>query len=110
MNKIEQFAIQTPVYRTTPGVVTGMLWLKADGEWTQEPLAALILTDWDTASEIVQGLPNRSARIETRQTYIPPMLTHDEFHMPLTEHQKLVLRSPGYALFDLPRPDPKPSR
>ncbi len=110
MNEIQQFAIQTPVFRPTePGEVLGMLWLKADGQWTQEPLAALILTDWDTASEIVQSLPNRSARIETRQTYIPPMPGAPLPPSVATPFEDLVMRSPSHILSNSP-PPPKPSR
>ncbi len=113
MDEIQQFAIQTPSY--TPGGggnPTGMLWLTAKGEWTTEPLAALILTDWATASELARSQPYNAARVETRQTYIQRMPGSDEVETasPLTEHEKLVLRSPGYALFGQPRPDTTPSR
>jgi len=110
MYEIEQFAIQVT---TKTGSGPGFQWLTASGEWTQEPLAALILTDWLTASRLANSLPYLSARVETRQSYIAPMpggpLTEAKT-TPLTEHEKLVLRSPGYALFDLPRPDTTPSR
>ena len=109
MYEIEQFAIQVP---TKTGSGPGFQWLKADGEWTQEPLAALILTDWLTASRLANSLPYLSARVETRRSYIAPMpgAPLAEAKTTLTEHEKLVLRSPGYALFDLPRPDTTPPR
>ncbi len=109
MYEIEQFAIQVP---TKTGDGPGFQWLKADGEWTQEPLAALILTDWLTASRLANSLPYLSARVETRQSYIAPMPGIDEVETAskLSHFEKLVLRSPSYVLANRPPPKSSPPR
>ncbi len=106
MYEIEQFAIQVP---TKTGSGPGFQWLKADGEWTQEPLAALILTDWLTASRLANSLPYLSARVETRRSYIAPMPGAPLPPSVATPFEDLVMRSPSHILSNSP-PPPKPSR
>lgn len=115
MYEIEQFAIQVP---TKGSGDPGFQWLTASGDWTSEPLAALILTDWLTASRLANSLPHLSARVETRRSYIAPMPGAPLSEVKTTSRkdpwqkkfEDLVYRSPSHVLFNRPPPKSTPSR
>lgn len=114
MYEIEQFAIQVPT-KGTGG--PGFQWLTASGEWTSEPLAALILTDWLTASRLANSLPYLSARVETRRSYIAPMPGAPLSEVKTTNRkdpwqekfEDLVMQVPSHILSGSPPPS-TPSR